>query len=121
MVGSVEPKDVKVSVTGTASRGFGRDAQWKVTLFGLISGYGATQAEAREAAIAALSAAVGQMHTAPEFARDDDGTLIVAVADGGGTAVYRVDDSRARNTEFRYGTPEQAVTSADHYTRIPRS
>jgi len=120
MVGSVEPKDVKVSVTGTASRGFGRDAQWKVTLFGLISGYGATQAEAREAAIAALGDAVRQMHTAPEFARDDDGTLIVAVPDGGGTAVYRV-DSRARNTEFRYGTPEQAVTGAHHYTRIPRS
>ena len=94
------------------------DRSWSVTFCGIIA-YGPTLSAARANLAETVARVIGHASSSPAFARDDDGTMIVAVPDGTGVATYRVTDDGARLTSHSAGTPEESVGRVPHYSPIP--
>jgi len=111
-------KELTVSVPMRATqRREGRTVTWTVEFAGMLA-YGGTLAAARAAMAETIVRAANHARQPPAFARDDDGTLVVAVPDGIGTAEYRVSDGRARLTSHSVGTPAETVARVHHYTPL---
>lgn len=94
------------------------DRSWSVSFCGIIA-YGPTLTAARANLAETVARVIGHASQSPAFARDDDGTLIVAVPDGTGVASWRVTDEGARLTSHSTGTPEESIGRVHHYSPIP--
>jgi predicted RNase H-like HicB family nuclease len=86
-----------------------------------IEARGATAAEARANLTAALATALTTIRDAePSFARDDDGTFMVAVpAADGGSHWWRVGSEKARRNAMSSHPAAEAFTGIYHFTVIP--
>lgn len=109
-------KDTTATLPATAKRH--ADRSWSAEFAGIIA-YGPTLATARATLAESIAAVIRHASQSPAFARDDDGTLIVAVPDGTGVASWRVTDESARLTCHSTGTPWETVASVHHYSPIP--
>ena len=85
-----------------------------------IEAEGATPAEAKDRLTGILVTALDAiMNGRPAFARDDDGSLMVAVPSfSGGSNHWRVNGEARLNT-FDSRPPSEAFTSCYHMTPIP--
>ncbi len=110
-------KSTTVALPATAWKGFGRGAQWTVAS-GRVTGHGDTLGAARTRAAATVADLLANVTTPPAFARDDDGSLIVAVAHGSGVLHYRVTGDRAREVSFCDGPPAESLARVPHYTPL---
>lgn len=111
-----EVRDTTANLPATATRHANRS--WSAEFAGIIA-YGPSLAAARATLAELIGAVVRHASSSPGFARDDDGTLIVAVPDGVGVATWRVTDDGARMTSHSAGTPMESVTRVPHYSPIP--
>lgn len=86
-----------------------------------IEAEGPTPAEAKTALVAALVTAIDAVRRhEPKFARDDDGSLMVAVPTwNGGSDHWRVRDDGARLNTFASTPPAEAFGNCYHMTVIP--
>lgn len=116
----MDAKTTTVAFPATARKGFGRDANWTVTVLdGVVAGHGATLTQARSNAATTAADIIRSLTGNPAFALDDDGGLVIAVPSGTGSAVYKVHAGRARLIASHMYPPEQALAGAHHYTPIP--
>lgn len=116
-VSSTQPKATTIPLPATGRKGFGRDAHWTVSVLGLVNGHGATLADAKASAAQTAHDIISNCTSAPAFAIDDDGSTIVAVAQGSGTAIYRwPTEGRPSEVSYRDGSPADAVASVSHWT-----
>lgn len=111
-----EVRDTTANLPATATRHANRS--WSAEFAGIIA-YGPTLAAARATLAETIGAVVRHASSPPGFARDDDGTMVVAVPDGIGVATWRVTDESARMTCHSVGTPMESVARVHHYSPIP--
>jgi hypothetical protein len=105
-------KQITVTIPATARKGFGRDAQWTVTVSGVANGSGATMRDAKESAAEHFYALAMNAATMPAMVRDDDGAVWVFTAHGSGYMGSRIRpgaESASIGTTYGEGTPEQAA------------
>lgn len=107
--------DSKLTVPIHMQRSFGRGGSYKAT-FGPVAGYGKTQAEAKQNLADNLQAALAAASADPAFARDDDGSLIVAIPDYSGVIHWKVDERGPRSITGCDGPPRRSLESVPHYT-----
>lgn len=107
--------DSKLTVPIVLQKSLGRGGTYKATL-GPIAGYGKTQAEAKQNLLENLHAALAAASVDPAFARDDDGSLIVAVPDYSGVVHWRVGDGEPRAITACDGPPRKSLETTPHYT-----
>lgn len=112
-------KPTTVNLPAIAVKGFGRNAEWSVSVNGVIGGRGATLSGARENATENVTAVLGNMYAGPAFGQDDDGTFIVAVPHGSGTSVYRLSADGWRLTADYAKAPREVIDGCPHYRAIP--
>lgn len=106
--------DSKLTVPIHMHKQFGRNGQYVASL-GPISGYGRTQAEAKQDLADNLRAALNAASVDPAFARDDDGSLIVALPNCSGVTHWKVDDRGPRSITGCDGPPRESLASVPHY------
>lgn len=109
-------RDTTASLPAMATRH--ADRSWSAEFAGIVA-YGPTLAAARATLADLIGSVVRHASSPPAFARDDDGTLVVAVPDGVGVASWRVTDESARMTCHSTGTPAESVARVHHYSTIP--
>lgn len=114
----MDSRSIKVTLDATLRRDFGRGAHYTATYLGLVNATAETVADARAKLAENLHHYISNATTKPVFATDDDGSLVVAVAEGSGTAVYRVRDGDARCITIAEGSPAAYVERVPHYTPI---
>lgn len=109
-------RETTAAIPATATKR--ADRSWSAEFAGLIA-YGPTLAAARASLSELIVRAVKHTSERPAFARDDDGTFVVVVPDGIGSAEWRVSDAAgARLTGHSDGTPEGLVARVHHFTPI---
>ena len=107
--------DSKITVPITIQRPSGPGGTYRATL-GPVVGYGKTQAEAKQSLLDNLRAALDAASVDPAFARDGDGSLIVAVSDCSGVTHWKVDGRGPRSITGCDGPPRKSLESVPHYT-----
>lgn len=107
--------DSKLTVPITLQKSLGRNGKYTATI-GPVTGCGKTQAEAKQHLLDNLRAALTAAAIDPAFARDDDGSLIVAVPDYSGVIHWRVDERGPRSITGCDGPPRESLASVPHYT-----
>ncbi len=98
-----------------------RGAEYCLTL-GRFVGRGTTLAAAKADLAAQIILAVDSLNTEPAFARDDDGSLIIALDRPWGIDTYRATDTTARliTTSDRHPQgPAADVARTHHYRLLP--
>lgn len=105
----------KITLPVQVTKGWGREGQYTVSL-GPIAGYGRTLAEAKQALVDNLAQALTNWAQNPAFARDDDGSLVVAVQGPTGVAHWVVRDDEPREITYCDGPPRQSLQGCHHYT-----
>ncbi len=123
MTATTEDASVKLQVTVTRNPGSHKSRRYTAS-YGewprAIEAEGATAAEAKDRLTGILATALGAIMTGqPSFARDDDGSLMVAVPSfNGGSHHWRVNGEARLNT-FDSRPPGEAFASCHHMTVIP--
>lgn len=107
--------DSKLTIAIQLQKSFGRHGTYKAA-FGPIVGYGKTQAEAKQSLSENLLAALAASSVDPAFARDDDGSLIVALPNHAGVIHWRVGDGEPRAITGCDGPPRKSLETVPHYT-----
>lgn len=105
-------KATTVTIPATARKGFGRGAQWTVTVNGVANGYGQTERAAREDAAQHFAALAVNAAVMPAMVRDDDGAVWVFTAHGSGHLGSRIRpgaESVALGVEYGEGSPGEAA------------
>lgn len=111
--------DSKLTLPIHMHKQWGRNGQYVASL-GPVAGYGRTQAEAKQNLADNLQAALHAASVDPAFARDDDGSLIVAVPNYGGVVHWKVDDRGPRSITGCDGPPRESLETTPHYTVLGR-
>lgn len=104
----------KLAVPITLQKSLGRGGTYKAT-FGPIAGYGKTQTEAKQNLLDNLHATLAASSVDPAFARDDDGSLIVAVPDYSGVIHWKIDERGPRSITGCDGPPRKSLETVPHY------
>ena len=105
----------KITLPVQVKKDWGRNGQYRVS-FGPVSGYGRTLAEAKQKLIDALQQALTNWAEEPAFARDDDGSLVVAIQGPTGVAHWVIRDDKPRSISYGDGPPRQSLQGCHHYT-----
>lgn len=112
--------DAKLTIPIDIQKGWGRQGQYTASV-GPIAGRGRSMAEAKDDLLANLLAALSAGSVDPAFARDDDGSLIVAVQGlVGGVTHWRVGDDNPRPITGCDGPPRKSLETTPHYTALGR-
>lgn len=90
-------------------------SQWRVRLDHIVA-YGRTIKDAVDEVTRLTLLAIERLDTEPAFARDDDGSLIVAVQKSHGVEHFRVTGDVVRCITSTCGTPIGSLRSTRHYT-----
>jgi len=91
-----------------------KSTRWRIRL-AKISAYGRSISDAKADFTRKLYEGIERMDTDPAFARDDDGSLIVAVQQSQGVVHYRVDGDHVRPITGCDGPPRESLASVWHY------
>jgi hypothetical protein len=93
-----------------------KSTQWRTHL-GPITGLGRTITDAKADLQRRLRQALDRLDTDPAFARDDDGSLIVAVQQSHGVVHWRITpDGTVRSITATSGPPRRSLEGTWHYT-----
>lgn len=111
-------RETTVTLKATTGRYYGMNADHKVTINGVVSGTGRTLSDARADASTALLDALRLAYERLAFGVDDDGTFVVAVAEGSGTSVYRLKADGPVLSGSYGGTPAEVIGRVPHYTAL---
>lgn len=106
--------DSKLSVPIQVKKQFGRHGMY-TAICGVVLGHGRTQVEAKQDLLNNLLAALAAATADPAFARDDDGSLIVALPNYSGVVHWKVDDRGPRSITGCDGPPRESLASVPHY------
>lgn len=109
----------KLTIPIDMRKDWGRNGHYKASL-GSIVGYGRTQAEAKQDLADNLLAALVAASVDPAFARDDDGSLIVALPNYSGVEHWRIHDDNPRCITGCDGPPRESLETVPHYTVLGR-
>lgn len=112
-----EPRQTAISLPIQVAKGWGKQGQYVATL-GPVSGYGRTLADAKAALAENIAGALSNAATEPAFARDDDGSLVVAVQDMTGVAHWVIRDDKPRQITYCDGPPRKSLEGCHHYTLL---
>ncbi|MFI9052464.1 hypothetical protein [Streptomyces sp. NPDC053427] len=95
---------------------------WRVTLSRFMFGRGSTLKAAKAELARQIAVATETVNVEPAFARDDDGSLIVAIDRPWGVEEYRITDAGWRNVgtyDRDTRTPAEWLAATHHYTPVP--
>ncbi|MGA5411505.1 hypothetical protein ACPCSC_30160 [Streptomyces lavendulocolor] len=95
---------------------------WRLTLSHFIFGRGSTLKAAKAELARQIAVATETVNVAPAFARDDDGSLIVAIDRPWGVEEYRITDDGFKNVgtyDRDSRTPAEWLAATHHYTPVP--
>jgi hypothetical protein len=109
--------DSKLTIPVQIRKAFGRGGTYTAQL-GPIVGHGRTQAEAKQNLAGNLQAALAAASVDPAFARDDDGSLIVALPHYSGVIHWRIDERGPRSITGCDGPPRESLATVPHYTLL---
>ncbi|MFD7764125.1 hypothetical protein [Streptomyces microflavus] len=99
-----------------------RGEPWRVALSRLIFGRGSTLKAAKAELARQIAVATETVNVEPAFARDSDGSLIVAIDRPWGVEEYRITGDGYRNVgayNRDTRTPAEWLASNRHFTPIP--
>ncbi|MGW0757098.1 hypothetical protein ACWD1Y_11520 [Streptomyces sp. NPDC002814] len=120
---SVSVETVSIPLPGVAvQRPSRRGEPWRVTLSRFMFGRGSTLKAAKAEFARQVAVATETVNVQPAFARDDDGSLIVAIDRPWGVEEYRITDAGYKLTgtyDRDSRTPAQWLAATHHYTPVP--
>ncbi|WP_275466285.1 hypothetical protein [Streptomyces noursei] len=99
-----------------------RGEPWRVSLSRFIFGRGSTLKAAKQELARQIAVATETVNVEPAFARDDDGSLIVAIDRPWGVEEYRLTDAGYKligTYDRDRRTPAEWLAATHHYTPVP--